>query len=89
MKLWWMVLPLMLNQPVRLEYKCWLEDSEGHQRILFFLWHPNRARQEQQQLPGRVLADEPAEIMRVMECQPGRERFRSPQARALEQLTPR
>ena len=89
MKLLWMVLPLMLSQPVRVEYKCWLEDSRGRERVLFFLWYPSRARQEQLQLPGRGLVEETAQILRVMECQPGRERFRSPKARALEQLTPR
>ncbi|WP_417350128.1 TapY2 family type IVa secretion system protein [Ferrimonas sp.] len=89
MKLWWMLLPLMASQPVRVEYKCWLEDSLGRERIVFFLWYPNRARQEQLQLPGRALVEEPAEVNRVMECQLGRERFRSPRARALEQLTPR
>ncbi|TKB48784.1 hypothetical protein FCL40_11600 [Ferrimonas sediminicola] len=89
MKLLWMILPLVVTQPVRTEYKCWIEDSAAQQRILFYLWQPQRALTEQARLPGRPLVGEQLRVSRVMECQPSRSDFHSPKARALERLTPR
>ncbi|USD38220.1 TapY2 family type IVa secretion system protein [Ferrimonas sp. SCSIO 43195] len=83
------LLMLASGNDARQEHKCWLRDEAGHQRIVHYQLRPARLEQQMTGLAGRLLVQSGNRIAQVMECVPYKGKFRSRQARALEQLTPR